>query len=33
VLLAALIGKLDRRHREAVAYLMEKNWFLRGQLR
>ena len=33
VLLAALIGWLDRQQQEALAYLIEENRILRGQLR
>ncbi len=32
VLLAALVGWLDQRHQEALAYLIEENRILRGQL-
>ena len=33
VLLAALVGWLDRQQQEALAYLIEENRILRGQLR
>jgi hypothetical protein len=32
-LLAAVVGWLDQKQQEALAYLIEENWILRDQLR